>query len=305
MRRLVVAVIASVASAHASAPIAGAQSEAALRSAFEGKTVTVKLDMPGTSRGVDVYPMEATPVSFRDVADRTKDYTVSLKMGQTVMVTKIVVKKDLIEFQLGGGGYGTIGDNTGSDISASQASESNKERALRDSIKTAPNSARKKDYERELNNLRSARERENAGARAEAAQANELREANLRSKRSVSGSRFNIRYKPAVPPDAMTPDGVRRALAEYVEFSGAPMANAPQASPNSNNRPAAGTNALASVRKGLLLSEVEALLGPANTASESKEGVLTLMKRNYIYDGKRVVASFVNGVLIDYAIGPI
>ena len=305
MRRLFAAVIASVAAAHASAPIAYAQSESALRTAFEGKTVTVKLDMPGTSRGVDVYPMEATPVSFREVADRTKDYTVSLKIGQTVMVTKIVVKKDLIEFQLGGGGYGTLGDNAGYDISASEASESKTERALRDSIKTAPNSAKKKDYERELNNLRTARERENTKARAEAAQANELREANLRSKRSVSGSRFNIRYKPAVPSDAMTPDGVMRALAAYVEFSGATMASAPMSSGNSSNRPASGANALASVRKGLLLSEVETLLGPANTASESKEGVLTLMKRNYIYDGKRVVASFVNGVLIDYAIGPI
>lgn len=304
MRHLPAVVFAAIATSTV-APAAGAQSEALLRAAFEGKTVTVKLDMPGTSRGVDVYPQEATPVSFRDVADRTKDYTVSLKMGQQAMITKIVVKKDLIEFQLGGGGYGTLGDNTGSDISPTLASESKAERALRDSIKTAPNSAKKKDYERELNNMRTARERENAKARAEAAQANELREANLRAKRSVSGSRFNIRYKPAVPPDAMTPNGVIQALAAYVDFPGAAMSDAPAGATNANSRPAAGANALASVRKGLLLSEVEALLGPANTASESKEGVLTLMKRNYIYDGKKVVASFVNGVLIDYAIGPV
>ena len=102
----------------------------------------------------------------------------------------------------------------------------------------------------------------------------------------------------------MTPEGVMRALENFVDFSGAAMASA--ATPgNANTRPAVGSNALASVRKGLLLAEVEALLGPANTASESKEGVLTLMKRNYFYDGKKVVASFVNGVLIDYAIGPI
>lgn len=282
---------------------ANAQSEAALRSAFEGKTVTVKIDMPGTSRGIDVYPQEATPVMFREVADRTKDYTVALKMGQQVMVTKIVVKRDLIEFQLGGGGFGTIGDNTGSDITATQESESNEERALRDSVKRAPNSAKKKEFERQLNNMRSERERENAKARAEAAQANELREANLRAKRSVSGSRFNIRYKPNVPGDAMTPNGVMQALGAYVDFSGAAMGDAPMSSGNAP-RPQAGGNALANVRKGLLIAEVESLLGPANTASESKEGVLTLMKRNYIYDGKRVVASFVNGVLIDYAIGP-
>jgi hypothetical protein len=296
MRRLSVAIIASVITSTLAASSALAQGEAALRAAFEGKTVTVKLDMPGTSRGVDVYPQEAIPVSFRDVADRTKDFTVSLKMGQQVMVTKIVVKRDLIEFQLGGGGYGTLGDNAGSDIWASQAGESKQERALRDSVKTAPNSEKKKAFERALNDIRSARERENTQARAQAAQANELREVNLRAKRSVSGSRFNIRYRPAVPSDAMTPAGVMQALATYVDFPGVAMTSAPMA---------AGSSALASVRQGLLLAEVEALLGPANTAGESKEGVLTLMKRSYIHDGKKVVASFVNGVLIDYAIGPI
>ena len=305
MRRLSIAVIASVITSALAASSALAQGEYALRTAFEGKTVTVKLDMPGTSRGVDVYPQEAIPVSFRDVADRTKDFTVALKMGQQVMVTKIVVKRDLIEFQLGGGGYGTLFDNAGSDISASEAGESQRERALRDSVKTAPNAAKKKAFERELNDTRAARERENTQARAQAAQANELREVNLRSKRSVSGSRFNIRYKPAVPSDAMTPEGVMQALAAYVDFPGASMTNAPTAAGNAGSRPAAGGSALASVRQGLLLAEVEALLGPANTASESKEGVLTLMKRSYIRDGKKVLASFVNGVLIDYAIGPI
>ena len=227
MRRLSVAVIASVITSTLAASSALAQGEYALRTAFEGKTVTVKLDMPGTSRGVDVYPQEAIPVSFRDVADRTKDFTVALKMGQQVMVTKIVVKRDLIEFQLGGGGYGTLFDNAGSDISASQAGESQRERALRDSVKTAPNAAKKKAFERELNDTRSARERENTQARAQAAQANELREVNLRSKRSVSGSRFNIRYKPAVPSDAMTPAGVMQALAAYIDFPGVAMTSAP------------------------------------------------------------------------------
>ena len=33
---------------------AAAQDEAALRSAFEGKRVTLRIDMPGTSDGVDV-----------------------------------------------------------------------------------------------------------------------------------------------------------------------------------------------------------------------------------------------------------
>ncbi len=301
---LATAFAASVAlvSAHAHA-----QSESALRTAFEGKTITVKVDLPATAYGVDVFPLETTPVNWRLVADRAKDYGTALKMGTQVMITKMVVKKDHIEFQLGGGGYGTFGDETGNAASAREESESKEERALRDSVKTEPNATKKKAYEKELNNLRSARERENSRARAEAAQANELREANLRARRVVSGSRFNVWYKPTVPTDAMTPEGVMNALKPYVDFSGSAYAGSPADVPvasSSSNRPVAGANALLSIRKGLLLADVEALLGPANTASESKEGVLTLMKRHYVYDGKKISASFVNGVLIDYAIAP-
>jgi hypothetical protein len=33
-----------------------AQNEGALRAAFEGRTITLKIDMPATSQGVDVFP---------------------------------------------------------------------------------------------------------------------------------------------------------------------------------------------------------------------------------------------------------
>jgi hypothetical protein len=59
-----------------------------------------------------------------------------------------------------------------------------------------------------------------------------------------------------------------------------------------------------SIRKGLLLEEVESILGPAATASETKEGTLTVLKRSYRKDTQRIAASFVNGVLIDFAITP-
>lgn len=282
-----------------------AQSESALRTAFEGKTITVKIDMPATAYGVDVYPLETTPVNWRQVADRSKDYGTALKMGTQVMVTKIVVKRDHIEFQLGGGGYGTFGDEGRTAVSAQTESESKEERALRDSARKETNSTKKKALEKELSNLRSARERENSRARAEAAQANELREANVRAKRLTGGSRFNMWYKPMVTAEAMTPEGVMNALKPYVDFSGAAIAGASNDNATSGNiRPASGANALLSLRKGLLLADVEAMLGPANTASESKEGVLTLMKRNYLHDGKKISTSFVNGVLIDYAIAP-
>ena len=287
------------------------QNEAVLRQAFEGKVVTVKIDMPATQRGVDVYPLDPMPVNFREVAERLKDNSTALKIGQQVMVTKVVVKSNShIEFQLGGGGYGTFGDNTSTSVSTVNQGETKAEKALRDSIKHAPGPTKRKQFEKELASLRGERERENARAEAEAKQAQSVMEANLRAKRAESGSRFNVRYRNGIPSDALTPDGLKRALAEYVDFgsssgvasSGGGASGVPggQAfASGGGSRPTA-----TSIRKGLLLEEVETILGPAATASETKEGTLTVLKRTYRKDGQRVAASFVNGVLIDFAITP-
>jgi hypothetical protein len=283
-----------------------AQNEAVLRQAFEGKVVAVKIDMPATQQGVDVYPLDQIPIDFREVAQRLKDNSTALKIGQQVMVTKVVVKKNShIEFQLGGGGYGTLGDNTSTDVSVVNQSETKAEKALRDSIKHAPGPTKRKQFEKELASLREERERENARAAAEAKQAQSVMEANLRGKRAESGSRFNVRYRNGIPADALTPDGLIRALAQYVDFgtsgSGGGVAGAAgQALPSGGG----SGNTHTSLRKGLLLDEVETLLGPAATASETKEGTLTVLKRTYRKDGQKISASFVNEVLIDFAITP-
>jgi len=273
-----------------------AQNEAVLRQAFEGKVVAVKIDMPATQQGVDVFPLDQIPVDFREVAQRLKDNSTALRMGQQVMVTKVVVKKNShIEFQLGGGGYGTFGDNTSTDVSAVSQSETKAEKALRDSIKHAPGPTKRKQFEKELASLREERERENARAEAEAKQAQSVMEANLRAKRAESGSRFNVRYRNGIPGDALTPDGLMRALAQYIDFG--PASGVASSGGGS-------VKAYASLRKGLLLDEVETLLGPAATASETKEGTLTVLKRTYRKDGQKISASFVNEVLIDFAITP-
>jgi len=300
-----------------------AQNESVLRQAFEGKVVSVKIDMPATSRGVDVYPLDPMAVDFREVAQRLKDNSTSLRIGQQVMITKVLVKKNShIEFQLGGGGYGTFGDNTsdGSGLNAVTQGETKAEKALRDSIKKAQGPTKRKQFEKELASLRAERERENARAEAEAKQAQSVIEANLRAKRAESGSRFNVRYRDGIPADALTPDGLMRALSPYVDFGaaggslasggmtsggaasgGAVSGTATQAyTSGGTSRPATPN----SLRKGLLLEDVEAILGPAATAAETKEGTLTVVKRTYRKDGQKVSASFVNGVLIDFAITP-
>ena len=289
--------------------VAAAQNEAALRAAFEGKTVTVKIDMPGTSKGVDIFPMNQMPLDVRELAERLKEYGTALKPGQTVMVTKVVIKGNThIEFQLGGGGFGTFGDDMGSTVHAPDQGETRAERALKDSIKASgccP--TKRKQFEKELASKRAERERENAAAEAQAQQANQAREANLRLKRMESGSRFNIRYREGLTSAAITPDGVRKALAEYVDFPGTVAAAAPAASgapPASSATPASSANALTALKKGLSIKEVEAVLGPAATAGEQKEGTLLVLKRTYKKDGMLVTARFVNDVMIDFAITP-
>jgi hypothetical protein len=271
-----------------------AQSEAALRREFEGTSVIARIDMPGTSSGVNVYPQSSVPVDFPEVAGKLKKYGTAIRTGDAVMVTKVKVKDDLIEFQLGGGGYGTFGDDMGSSPSGNtQMGKTAAEKALEDSIKRAASSSEKRRMERRLNDLRSSRERENARARNEAAQAEEVREANLRARRIEGGSRFNIRYSDGVPASALTPEAIRQALNRYLDFPGSPAAPA-----------ATSTAGPAALRKGLTLEETERLLGPAVTASESEECALKVMTRSYRKDGHRTTARFVAGVLVEYTITP-
>jgi hypothetical protein len=276
---------------------ADAQNEAALRRAFEGQSVVVRIEMPGTSSGVNVYPGQDMPVDFPDVATKLKRFGTAIRSGDAVMVTKIRVKDDLIEFQLGGGGYGTFGDAMGSSGggSATEVGETPAERALRDSIRHETNSGVKRRMQRDLDALRDTRERENSQARSAAAQAEEIRQSNLRGRRIEGGSRFNIRFRGGVPPEALTPDGLRQMLSRYVDFSGAAAG------------PAAGavaSGSAASIRKGLTVEEVERLLGPAVTAAESDECSLHVMTRSYRKDGQRTTARFVSGVLVEYTITP-
>ena len=104
-----------------------AQSEPELRDFFEGKSVAIKLDMPATQEGIDVYPDARRAIDFAQYSARVKSTGVAIRKGESVMVTKIRVKEKLIEFQLAGGGYGTFGDDTGS-VSAVTVAKSRRER---------------------------------------------------------------------------------------------------------------------------------------------------------------------------------
>jgi hypothetical protein len=89
---------------------AHAQDEARLRKALEGKRITLKMEMPATSQGVDVFPGTSRPVDYEKVGKRLKSEGIALKDGDAARITRVKVKGELIEVQLNGGGYGTFGD---------------------------------------------------------------------------------------------------------------------------------------------------------------------------------------------------
>jgi hypothetical protein len=284
------------------APCAFAQSEAALKEYFEGKTVVVKLDMPAAQTGVDVYADARRPMNFDEYSSRLKANGVAVHSGDSVMVTKIRLKDKLIEFQLAGGGYGTSGDDTSTSVYVPSTPKSNREKDLERAVKDETDAARKRRLQRELDDLRQEREREDQRNKAAAEAASEQKRQRIAQQRLHGGSRFNIRYQDGVPP-GVTPDGIMAALADYVDF---PFAERVPARPGrfeaDLNRGAAADNWPMSLKKGMSWDDVRHALGEPEKTADRMEGRLTVTTATFNSGDHRVEADFVEGVLIKYAI---
>jgi hypothetical protein len=295
MRRLLLPVCLAALSC---AP-AYAQSEPEFRDFFEGKSVRVKIDMPATQEGIDVFPDARRAVDFAAYSARLKSTGVAIRNGESVLVTKVRVKDKVIEFQLAGGGYGTFGDDTGS-VSATTVSKSRRERDLEKLVKDEPDADRRRRLQRELDDLRNDREREDARNRAAAASAEEAKKARIATNRLHSGSRFNIRYTEGVPR-GLAPEGVMRALAEYVEFpfaSDSRPGDRVSAQPMLPEPPVSAS----AVRKGMTTAEVEQALGKPDKTTNRTEGTLKVVTATYSRGDQLITADFVEGVLVRYAI---
>ena len=201
--------------------LASAQTESDLKEYFEGRRVEVKIDMPATKDGVNVYPEKNRAVDFNRYGDLLKTYGVSVREGDRIMITKIKVKEKHIEFQLGGGGYGTLGDETSSSVYVSSTGKSRREKNLEKELKDEFDERRRRRIKEELDYLRRERQREDSRNRAEAAEAEELAKQRIEEKRLRGGSRFNIRFERELTSRDLTPEAVIDALAEYVEFADA------------------------------------------------------------------------------------
>lgn len=278
----------------------GAQDETALRKAFEGKRVVLKIDMPATSEGVDVWPGREIPVEFPTVAARIKASGVAVRTGEEQMITKVALVRDHIEFHLGGGGYGTFADLLSSPYQAPPIpqGETAEERRIKAEIATTKDPDVRRSLERRLAELQRQRQADNAAAERQAAEMNRAAAAEERERRLAAGSRFNIRFGRAVPAEARTPEAIVAALGEYVDFS--PMGG-PGVAPAEPAGPGAGVVAL---RKGMTVAEVEQLLGPARAVDTDTASGLEIMTRTYHHPEHKVVAKFASGVLVDFAITP-
>jgi hypothetical protein len=196
-----------------------AQSESDLKRHFEGQQVTLKIDMPATKDGVNIYPEKSQSIDYNEYANRLKKHGTSVRRGDVIMITKIKVKDKHIEFQLGGGGYGTIGDETGDSVHVPTASKSRREKNLEDDLKKETDSEQRKRIKRELDELRRRREREDDRNRAIAAEAQEIKKARIEQKALQGGSRFNVHFV-RMDSMVMTPTSVMDALRKYVDFEG-------------------------------------------------------------------------------------
>jgi hypothetical protein len=277
-----------------------AQSEAALKEFFEGKRVITKLDMPATQTGVDVYADARRPMNFEEYSNRLKAVGVSIRAGDTVMITRIKIKDKLVEFQLAGGGYGTAGDDTDGSVYVPGTPKSNREKTLEREVKSEADAARRRRLQGELDDLRREREREDHRNAVISAAAGEEKKRRIAEQRLHAGSRFNIRYQGAVPA-GLTPGGVMAALADFVEFpfvdDGAPRQIARDPIPD--QQPVAGP---ASLRKGMTMQQVSGIFGEPEKTADRMEGRLKVTTATFARDDHRLDAEFVEGVLIKYSL---
>lgn len=277
---------------------ARAQSEAELKRFFEGKHVTVRIDMPGTHQGIDIHTDREPKADMGRYSSRLKQYGIAIREGDRVMITLIRVTKKNIEFQLAGGGFGTWGDTSGlPSVPSTYTSKSDREKRLEKELDRAPESEKRRIRD-ELDRERRDRQRSDRYARDRADTARFERERIILEKRREGGSRFNIwfpegRLQESVP----TPADVMRALAEYADFR--ETGRAPSVS-SSARRPAASSPA--QLQRGMPRDQVHAILGKPASSRQQKQGELTALVERFESGDSITDVTFVGDVVVKFSI---
>jgi hypothetical protein len=294
---------------------ADASGPPSIESYFAGKEVVLKIDMPGTQKGVDLRFNKPVPMDWKEYSSRVKQFGPAIRKGDTVRVTSIVVKKDMIEFQLDGGGFGTFGDDTSTTVAPKVIEKSDYEKQLEQQIADTDDPDRKRSLQRDLDRERARRERENAANQRAAQIASQMKAEKVADNRSRGGSRFNLRWQGSIPAD-LTPETVMKLLADYVDFSNLqPAAPAPTPTPTPIAASAATTPAesatggdsagspTAQLKRGMKMDEVSSLLGPGRQMSESvSNDGLKMQVFEYLTGDRQAQVTYVNGIVVRFSI---
>src|SRR5271156_3573397 len=237
---------------------------------FSGKQVVIKIDMPGTQKGIDLRYNNSTPMNWKEYSSRLKQFGAAIHKGDVARITTIVVKKDMIEFQLDGGGFGTFGDDTNTTVAAKVIPKSDYEKSLEQQIANTDDPDKKRQLQRDLDRERARRDRENAINQRAAQVASQIKAQQVADKRLTGGSRFNLRWSKSIPENELSSDAIMNLLADYVDFSGlqaggaAPAAAptggiAPASQPGPSQSPSASPTE--QLQRGMSLNDVANLLG--------------------------------------------
>ena len=283
----------------AASSLAADPREDALRAAFVGRPVAVKIDLPASHKGVDLRFDLPEPFDPAENASRIRQYDLGIAQGQRVPITYIKVKDDLIEFHLAGGGFNWITQTT--TWTFTPESKSNRERDLDHEIKHEKDRDRKRRLEDERDELRRRRERHDDRRRHEVEEHNEWARQKDHDQALRQGSRINVRFKKVVPPDALTPEGLRRYLEPWIDFDPSEQPDRREGRADGREGRDSGDEP-AGLRKGMSRREVDELLGKARRQAACQGGELNCVVAIYDGDDGPQELTFVADVLI--RIGP-
>ena len=277
---------------------------------FQGKQVYLKIDMPGTQQGVDLKFSSGTPMDWKQYSSRLKKFGIAIPKGEHSTVTTVVVKKDMIEFQLDGGGFGTFGDDTNTTVAAKPVEKSNYEKQLEQDIANTDDPDKKRDLQRSLDREVQRRQRQDAANQRAAQVASQIKAQQVADNRMRGGSRFNLRWSGSIPAEDLTPDGIMKLLSPYVEFgnpqaeaSGAPPPNASAVAGEPSSGAGGAGSPTGQLKRGMQMSDVTNLLGQGRQLSESvgSEGLKTQVFE-YLSGDRRVEVTYVDGLVVRFSI---
>jgi len=224
-----------------------------------------------------------------------------------VLITAVKVNKKNIEVHLGGGGYGTWGDESGT-VSARYVGKSGRESDLDKERKRTKDAQRIRDIDRELSYLRRDREREERDARREAETLTVIKQRDVAVKRLDGGSRFNIWYADKrLEQWAPTPEELVLTLSRYIAFDeeGRSRGPRPEVSRLTDDRGGRGRSEdvevlATSLKRGMSQEDVHDLLGRPTRKRESTQGDLTSIVETWETADSVTEVTFVGGVVVKF-----